>query len=430
MKELPKVLAEAAAKAPFYSTDSRVFESGAIFIALKGQNGDGHDFVEAILKKNPSAVVVSNHYAGNDPRLIKVEDTGLAHRQIAALFRKKFKGKVVAVGGSNGKTSTKDFLVTLLGEKFQIVKTDKSQNGELGIPKTLEKLRDGIEIAVIEVGIDAPGDMIRHAELVSPDIAILTSIGEEHLNQLKTVENVFNEEKILFDVALKRGGRAFAPAADVWLARLHGTPNIEFVPGTWPAGLTLPTNLKDPYAKQNARLAVAVAESRGLNADEMQRGLQKLSLPEGRGEERWLRKDLLIVAGHYNANPSSMRAGLENASRLASTQGLGLRLILGDMFDLGGESERAHQDLLTHIFNSCPSEILLVGKEMVQLAQECKKRISAVHTAKDAKLAAPLAAAMSKRSGIIFLKGSRGMALEHCLQAIERENPGSLSIQK
>lgn len=415
-------LEQAVAIASFFTSDSRNFKPGALFVALKGGAHDGHDFVETLLGQKPAAIVVDKSYRQDHPALIKVDDTRLAHRELAALFRKKFKGTVIAVGGSNGKTSTKDFTATLLREKFKLEKTDKSQNGELGIPKTLEKLRPELEIMIVEVGIDAPGDMQRHATLVQPDLAVLTSIGEEHLNLLKTVDNVFQEEKILFDVTLARGGRAIAPAADAYLAKLPAHKSLTLAAAAWPVGFEVPPSINSPHAKQNARLAIEIARSLGMSDDEIRRGLAQLALPEGRGARLQLRADLLIVADHYNANPSSMASGLKVVGELASQEGMPLRLILGDMFDLGSETETAHAKILEELFKIWPSEVLFVGPQMSKLASTARSKIAMVDCAPDSQQAAKKAAEMSRRSGIIFLKGSRGMKLENCLQAIQQEN--------
>lgn len=413
-------LEAAAQKARRYTSDSRLAQAGDVFVAMEGAKTDGHHYVQEVLARNPVAVVVRSDFEGNDPRLIKVADVRNAHRELARHFRKKFKGKLVAIGGSNGKTTTKEFVATLLSEKFKIIKTEKSQNGELGIPRTLEQLTDDVEIAVVEVGIDAPGDMTRHADILQPDIAVLTSIGEEHLNLLKTVDNVFTEEKVLFSVTLARGGKCFAPVGDPWLARLQGTAGISFVPmNTTGIDAAYKLQLGNVYAEQNAALAIAVFKELGGSQENIVSGLAKLKIPDGRGDVLRWRSDLQIVADHYNANPSSMRGGLAFAVRLATSEGLPLRLILGDMLDLGNETARAHESIVEDIFRTCPTDVLLVGPEMSRLANTLRERIAFVETFPDSRAACGAATKLMERSGIVFLKGSRGTALEHCLSAME-----------
>jgi UDP-N-acetylmuramoyl-tripeptide--D-alanyl-D-alanine ligase len=412
-----------AARASAYSSDSRSVGPQQIFVALKGEQRDGHDFVPELLKRGILAAVIQKdqlkELGDGHHHLVRVPDTHQAHRALASAFRRKFTGKVIAVGGSSGKTTTKDFIATLLAERFRVMKTEKSQNGEQGIPKTLERLSREHDVAVIEVGIDGPGDMHRHAHLVAPDVAVLTSIGEEHLNLLKSIENVFNEEKILFDLTWQRGGHCFAPSADSWLAKLKGEARLSFSPPEV-RGFKFPFD--NPLQLQNAALAIEVARHLGLKDDEIQRGLDKLHVPDGRGGRLQLRKDFVLLTDHYNANPSSMRAGLQYAARLATEEGLPLRLILGDMLDLGEATQSAHDELLNDIFQTCPSEVILVGPSLSRLKDKLLSRVAMVEAYPDSKAARACAQGLLSHSGLILLKGSRGMALEHVLEELRKSS--------
>ena len=247
-----------------FCSDSRKIQKGEVFVALRGAQTDGHDFIDALLNLGIKHFVVADDskakWRAKQGRFVGVTNTHLAHRELARLFRVKFQNvKILAVGGSAGKTSTKEFIFTLLESSgAKVFKTQKSQNGDLGIPITLENLGRGFDFGIVEVGIDAPGDMIRHANLLKPDAAVLTSIGEEHLNLLGSVENVFSEEKILFDETLKSGGPCFAPLSDSFLKRLAGQNNIFLLDSKTPEKF-----LQDQFyqilpsrvARQNAKLA-------------------------------------------------------------------------------------------------------------------------------------------------------------------------------
>lgn len=406
-----------------YSSDSRILRSGEIFVALKGEKGDGHNFVPEILKRSEVvAVVVHKSYQSpvGDPRLIFVEDSHQAHRQLAHAFRKKFAGKIVAVGGSNGKTSTKEFLATLLAEKFTIIKTDKSQNGELGIPKTLEKLRSGVEVAVVEVGIDGPGDMARHAALLMPDVAVLTSIGEEHLNLLKNVENVFSEEKILFSATPHQIN--FAPAGDPYLQRLKGATNLQYSP-TKPTDVNTSFKISadfPPIAQQNAALAVTVAKHLGLSDAEIARGLTQLQIPEGRGLRLNLKSGAIVLADHYNANTSSMRFGLQHAVSVAKNEGRPLRVLLGDMLDLGDAAAQAHASLLPDVFALNAQAVAFIGPQWAALAPQITAKIPDAQFFHNSQATTPLCEKWSQERVVIFLKGSNGMKLDHAYQIFKK----------
>jgi UDP-N-acetylmuramoyl-tripeptide--D-alanyl-D-alanine ligase len=413
------------AACPAYTSDSRDARAGDLFVALRGTRLDGRDFVPELLASGVSCVVQRGTAARlsdglpHPGRLVEVGDTHAAHRAIAGVFRRRFSGHVIAIGGSSGKTTAKEFAATVLASRLRVATTQGSQNGELGIPKTLEQLRPDRESAVIEVGIDAPGDMARHAALVAPDIGVLTSIGEEHLNLLGSVEAVFREETVLFDVVRGRGGRCFAPVDDPWLARLEGTPGVSLVPSD-PRDLhpELEAPLRNPYLLRNAALACAVALHLGLRPDEIAPALRCLTPPPGRGGERRLGSGTILILDHYNANPSSMRAGLAVAEARASQVGLPLNLVLGDMLDLGAETRRAHEGLIPLLDHIGASRLWLVGDEMARLAPALAREGSEVRTFPDSDSAAAAAPLLVAPPAVVLFKGSRGMALERVIDRL------------
>ncbi|NCN28563.1 hypothetical protein GW915_13445, partial [bacterium] len=329
-------LKQAVEKATFFTSDSRLTDDCTIFVALSGSNVDGHDFVHDALNKDVVACITQKDVGIEDPRIIKCEDTSKAHRLLAKLFREKFQGKVIAVGGSNGKTSTKDFLYTLLAKKFSVIKTLHSQNGYLGIPATFERLRPGLDCAVIEVGIDGPGDMQSHLDIVKPDIGILTSIGTEHLRQLKNLEGVFEEESKLVEFCASNGGPSFVPANDPFLSKLSKQKNVTLCPDD-PLEIDSRFHLEQiqGIARRNASLAITCALKVGMSLDEILTQLPSLKLPEGRGALNRVSGQEYVVEDFYNANLSSMTAATTQAAIKAKDLNLPLYFVLGDMLDLG-----------------------------------------------------------------------------------------------
>ncbi len=413
------------ARASGFTSDSRRAGPGEIFVALRGERVDGHEFVAEVLASGGVAVVergaavrLGLPEAPGEGRLLEVDDPHLAHREIARRFRGRFDAPVVGIGGSSGKTTAKEFLRAMLETTFRVASTERSQNGEQGIPRTLEKLRPEVEIAIVEIGIDAPGDMARHAALVAPDVAVLTSIGEEHLSRLGSVETVFHEETILIDATLARGGVAFAPEDDLWLARLRDRGGVRLVPGD-PERVDrrFATPLFHRHARRNAALAAAVALHLGVPPDAIAGVLPTLALPSGRGGERRLPDGSVLVLDHYNANPSSMRAGLEHAKRLAESEGLPLRLVLGDMLDLGEATRAAHEGLLDEIRAARAETVWLVGPVMSRLEGALGGAAGALRVFPDARTAAAEARDLLTAPAVVLFKGSRGITLEVVVEA-------------
>lgn len=405
----------------YYTSDSRLASDQSVFVALKGTTFDGHKFVNELLKQFPKllAIVSQEFYdsQATKERLLPVSDSHLAHRSLAKIFRNRSKSIVIAIGGSSGKTSTKEFLKQLLQPYFNIVVTEKSQNGELGVPKTLESLRPQTQVTIVEVGIDRPGDMQRHMDIVQPDIGILTSIGEEHLEQLINLETVFKEESILFEAVWKREGVCFAPKADESLNRHALKPNMNFtqekpnqIHESWESSLV------NPLALRNAALASSVAKYLGLDVDQIKKGLLSLCLPEGRGRTWTTAKGQEIIADHYNSNPSSLRAGFAHLKSL--DQNVSLYLVLGDMLELGVDTSKYHIELLEEALKLNPKGICLVGPQFAQAYQQLKPKLSHLEVVllNRSDEANERLKEWKISQGRFFFKGSRGMALEKLLE--------------
>ncbi len=414
-----KKLEELAQQASHFSTHSGEVEANGIFIALQGATHDAHSYVPMLLSKGILAAVVQKPFS--DPRAILVSNTNEAHWKIASYFRSKFKGPVIGVGGSSGKTSTKEILFTLLSKKFKCIKTDKSQNGLLGIPKTLEKLREGVEVAIVEIGIDAPGEMARNVALVRPTHSLLTSIGEEHLLQLKNIETIFAEERILLDDTLKRGGKIYCPMADEYLSSIH---SAEQVPAT-PAMVSpqIVTSQTDKHVLQNMALASKLALDLGMTVQEINEALKGFELLDGRGLKWKLSSDLWVLRDHYNANPSSMCVAFEAAQSFAQAQKKDLNLMLGDMRELGVDSDALHLEIVARARSLGAKNILWVGADFNRAAknvlpQEQSQNTHEYFLSSSSDELSPELVAKFKQPGVVLVKGSRGTAMEKLMDRV------------
>lgn len=390
-------------------------------MALEGERSDGHHYLEDAKQRGARWFVVDGKKKDIVPKSIPLhsciwfEDTHQAHRELGSYFRAKFKGTVIAVGGSSGKTSTKEFIKTILSEHYRVGATEKSQNGLRGVPKTLEQLCLPVDVLVVEVGIDAPGEMQWLASLVQPDVAVLTSIGEEHLSKLKNLETVFDEECILFEVTWARSGKCFAPQADPWLSKKNPKGSVKLTPPQVSAAYASPWT--HGFAAQNTALAVAVAENMGLTSKEIQAGLNKLQLPHGRGNQVRLENGSIAILDHYNSNPSSLRGSLELAEEMRKSNNLSLVLILGDMLDLGEHSNVEHQKILPKILASSAERIFLVGEawqQSVALSPGARgaRESGRLTTHANAEALCQWQPKLGSEKHLLWFKGSRGIALE------------------
>jgi UDP-N-acetylmuramoyl-tripeptide--D-alanyl-D-alanine ligase len=400
----------------FFSSDSRNLQENSLFIALQGAQTDGHSYVAELLQRDQKiGVIVEDNFLQQNPelqghkQLLSVPSTPVAHRALARIFRLRSQAKVVAIGGSSGKTSTKEFLYQILSRHFKTVVTQKSQNGELGIPKTLESLRPDTELVLIEVGIDRPNDMARHMDVVQPDWGVLTSIGEEHLLYLENLETVFKEETILFENVWQREGLCFAPKADPFLKKLKNKKNLILTPeNTTDLNPVWKNSLTHPLAQRNATLAACVAQHLQLSEKDIEIALKELIVPEGRGRIlTGSHQKQVIVADHYNSNPASLRAGLVYLQKHFREKKY---LVLGDMRELGPNSLEFHKQLLEEALQVGAQGLCLVGEEFVKAAESLG--ISSFLAAKNSVEATQVLADWKNVEGVIFVKGSRGIQLE------------------
>lgn len=425
------------------STDSRMVKPGDLFVAIKGDNLDGHDFISQAVAKGAIAVLCERYpadttQAGID--IFLVENTLESFRLLARHWREVLDPTVVAVAGSVGKTTTKDMLAALLSGKFKkLIWTKGSQNGFLGLPITLMNINAETEAAVIEVGIDAPQAMQKHIDLVRPEVALVTAISEEHLEWLKNLETVAQEENLILIETAAAGGTAVINLDDPWIKplmgslkasgkigfTLHGNPAPDVVVGRF-FGSRIEINGFDRFqfelncplpGEHNARNllgAVAVALVLGVTPDEMEEGLCSFAPSGGRSQFETLPNGVKVLCDYYNANPASMRAAfrvVETSAHPKSTQWL----CLADMKELGDSEENLHRELADEIVRLGPNvRLLLYGPKMKWLSDEITRRNLKV-SVKQFESLDSLAQDVKKgvKSGdLVLLKGSRSMKME------------------
>ncbi len=374
------------------SIDSRTVESGDLFIAIRGEKHDGHDFVHSAFEMGAKLAIVSldsfHKFENTNLPILAVKDTIYALGEIANLHRNKFNLPVIAIGGSNGKTTTKDFVAHLLSQKFRVLKTQGNYNNQIGLPLTLLGLNPNHEIAVVEFGTNQPGEMLRLCEIAQPTDGLLTNIGKEHLEMLLNLDGVELEETTLFGYLLRHDGFAFVNIDDPRLAKYSkilekyttfGKDENAFLryemqfDGDLHPILTFRASEFSFSAKllnrglavaKAAVAAVSVALKFGLTKDEIIKGLETFRLDESNKYGRMLIKnygDITIINDTYNANPSSMLLALET---LGSLSAAGRKIaVLGDMLELGESSFTEHCDILEKASLVC-DYVFATGNEM------------------------------------------------------------------
>jgi len=423
------------------STDTRTLEAGALFVALRGERFDAHDFLGDAAARGARGVVVERIPPDAPPALIyyEVPDTLVALGQLARARRRSLAARVCAVTGTNGKTTTKDMARAVLGTRCRVHATTANLNNLVGGPLTLLAAPDDAEAIVVELGTNAPGEIARLGAIVEPDAAIITSVAEGHLEGLRGVEGVLTEKTSLLE-ALRPGGvalvadeppelaaraRALVPQVRVagWTERADADLRAEDVRlddegrtrFRW-QGREVRLRFRGKPNARNALLALGLAQEWGVEPDAAIRALEALEPPKLRAElHRY--GDLVVIADCYNANPASTAAALE---LLESMPRRGGRVaVLGTMRELGEASAQLHRRTAERAAAADLDLIVATGEfvpAFEQLAAELGARLIREED--------PLVAydALERRLAgdeVILLKASRGVALERLLPRLE-----------
>lgn len=428
------------------STDSRSVAEGDLYVALIGERFDGHDFVADALSKGASAAVVSRPSPGDEAaRLYPVADTLTALGALAAHRRRSLDAPVVAITGSSGKTTTKDMTAAAMGVSHRVHATSGNLNNRIGMPLTLLTVPSDAEVVVLELGTNEPGEIRALAQVARPDIGVITTIGESHLEKLGSVQGVL-EEKLELLRHMSDGGRcvvgdepevlptrARALCSEVRVAGWSERADNDLRPGRpgmdvfgryefqW-KGCTVVAPMAGRHAVSNAMIALAIADLLGVSARDAVRGLATMRAGSMRGETRRI-GNLTVIVDCYNANPQSVRASLEV---LEEQRAVVQRVaVLGTMLELGGASEALHRDVLADALERDIDLVVATGAFGVaaeQLGQVGSERVIASDDWSDAY---PDLRARLKGDEIVLLKASRGVALEGILALLESDFSGA-----
>ncbi len=427
------------------SIDSRTLVANDTFFALEGPRFDGHDFLGAALERGAGTVVIHHDRASESMALarahsagvISVENTETALQAAGVWYRSQYRGRVVGITGSSGKTTTKDMLRTALRPHGDVVATRGNLNNHLGVPLSLAQLTTQPEFAVFEMGMNAPGEILTLSQWVSSDVAVITSIGEAHLEGVGSLEGVANAKGELFET-LTPQGTAICPSNVPFFEHLKGIAGdklrtigsnandtcrviservegacstVDFILEGQSYQLSLPCI--GAHHVSNALCALMTVSVLGFSLEPSINALAHFELPEMRGQRFELDDGVAVSLDCYNANPQSMRAAIEAHMQQSS---VGSVLVLGDMLELGEHSQRAHAALGHYLNEHVPEAfVIAVGASMkhcFDVLTQSDRRVDEPVWCSHAPAAAEALKAHLGSNMNILIKGSRGLKLE------------------
>ena len=402
------------------TTDSRKIEVGALFFALHGASFDGNDYAVAALEQGASAAIIDRKdILENNPqhaeRLILVEDTLQALQALAHEHRCRLAIPIIAIAGSNGKTTTKELVSRVLAEKFKVSTTKGNLNNHIGVPLTLLAMGSETEFGVVEMGASAKGEIALLCSIAEPNYGILTNIGLSHLEGFGGVEGIRKGKGELFDHLNENGGRAFVPQEDEVLSKMAAErEDLAVESYSRSIGEGFKSNLTGDYNRYNIAAAVEIGRYFGVADERIAEAILSFQPDNNRSQAVKTEHNSLVV-DCYNANPSSMEAALDN---IATMEGEHKVLILGDMLELGEWSAEAHQNILRKA-DKVGEQIILVGGEFTKahgvVSAELESSYALYPTTAEAKVALDEKPILNS---LVLLKGSRGIALEKLIEKL------------
>ncbi|MBO9699847.1 MAG: UDP-N-acetylmuramoyl-tripeptide--D-alanyl-D-alanine ligase [Sporocytophaga sp.] len=411
------------------STDTRKIEKDCMFFALKGPNFNGNSFAEEALRQGAKYAVIDEAQFRKDDRFILVEDVLIALQQLANFHRKQLGIPIIAITGSNGKTTTKELVNVVLAKKYKTYATRGNLNNHIGIPLTLLAMDETIELGIVEMGANHQKEIEGYCKIAEPDFGLITNIGKAHLEGFGGEEGVKKGKGELYDYLLKSGKNIFLNTNDEILksiskfsapvtypnkgnfyecSLIDASPFISFKTED---GTIVNTQLLGAYNFPNIAGALCIGKYFKVPADAANEAIASYN-PENNRSQVIKKEDLTLILDAYNANPSSMKAAIENFAAMSTSNKK--VMVLGDMFELGEQSEGEHRNLGKLIGSLQFDSVFLCGKMMQYASEEFK---SAKYFSEKAELEKFVEKNKLKDSTVL-IKGSRGMGLETLVRLI------------
>lgn len=419
---------------PTVCTDTRSIEKDSLFFALKGANFNGNKFAKQALEKGAKYAIIDEAEYADSEQYIVVHDVLKTLQALAHFHRKHLRTPILAITGTNGKTTTKELISTVLSKQYNTLSTVGNLNNHIGVPLTLLKLRKEHEIGVIEMGASKPGDIKELAEITDPDYGIITNIGRAHIEGFGSLENIASTKKELYDyLKEKYDAKIFIDTDNKQLLEMAGelthigygfennehenqlvkgevlknNPYLQFKWCIADICFDVTTHIIGTYNLKNVLAAVTVGKYFGVKSQLINEAIESYIPSNNRSQLKETKTNKLIIDA-YNANPSSMKAALDNFKTIPADNKV---LILGDMFELGKSSETEHQTIAELLDNNQFKQIFLVGENFQKISTSQK-----ITFCKDAEELKEILKASPIENAYILLKGSRGVHLEDCIE--------------
>lgn len=396
------------------STDTRNLPAGCVFFALHGEHFDGNKFAKQALEQGATLAVIDNPKYALPEGTLLVKDTLRALQDLARAWRRELGLPIIAITGTNGKTTTKELLAAVLSTKYNIHYTQGNLNNQIGVPLTLLQITRAHKLAIVEMGASHPGDIKELAEIAEPNFGLITNVGRAHLEGFGSFEGVQRTKQELYNYLLKHYGTIFRNADNPYLLRMHQNAidthyrykvkaeqlykNFVYTTGTLPSG----THLVGEYNAENVSAAICVGACFDVSREEALEAIRQYVPTNNRSQAMETPNNHLIVDA-YNANPTSMQAAI-NAFK-------GDTYILGAMRELGEYSHLEHQNIVNMLAERKAETVFLVGEEYLQTT-------SPYPVFENVELLHEYLAANPLKGKNILLKGSRSTRMENLLDIL------------
>lgn len=422
------------------SCDSRTINTGEIFLPLRGENFDGHDFINNVLDKGIKHAFcerdkISKVKEEHKSKLILVHDSLDAYHLIASYYRRKINPKVIAVTGSSGKTTVKDLIASVLSTNFKVHKTEANFNNEIGVPKTILEMPENTEYLVLELAMRKRGEIKYLAKTANPDVAVITNIGSAHIGRLGSKSEIIkakceilehlkkdglavlcNEpELIQYVEKIWSGKTAVFDSSDVSNVRFKDRVSTFTLSASGIANEVYTVNALGNIHVLNSLLVILIAKYFGLSHGDIQEGLLRFENPQGRGNILKLKEDVFLINESYNANPDSVRAAVDSLVNCWSTDYKKI-LVLGELAELGEHEDRLLSELWEWLGTKHVDTVITVGDKMKGRSRATFQCSSTAQSAANIPECCAILKELLIPKTVVLIKGSHVASLEKVVE--------------